>query len=40
MKASFTDFNRAVRTLWSRDIPGNVMKGDANGQPSLRANAQ
>ena len=26
----YLNFNRAVRTLWSRDIPGNVMKGDAN----------
>jgi len=26
----YLNFNRAVRTLWSRDIPGNVAKGDAN----------
>ncbi|MEM1302255.1 MAG: YHS domain-containing (seleno)protein [Pseudomonadota bacterium] len=26
----YLNFNRAVRTLWSRDIPGNIVKGDAN----------
>lgn len=26
----YLNFNRAVRGLWSRDIPGNIAKGDAN----------
>ncbi|MEM8979615.1 MAG: YHS domain-containing (seleno)protein [Pseudomonadota bacterium] len=26
----YLNFNKAVRSIWSRDIPGNVMKADAN----------
>ena len=26
----YLNYNRLVRALWSRDIPGNIVKGDAN----------
>ncbi|MEO1705790.1 MAG: YHS domain-containing (seleno)protein, partial [Pseudomonadota bacterium] len=33
----YLNFNRAVRTLWLRDVPGNVMAGDANWPKVLEA---
>ncbi|MCF6445201.1 YHS domain-containing (seleno)protein [Nereida sp. MMG025] len=33
----YLNFNRAVRGIWSRDIPGNVKKGDANWPSVLSA---
>lgn len=26
----YLNFNRAVRAIWSRDVPGNIAKGNAN----------
>lgn len=26
----YLNFNRAVRAIWSTDVPGNIVKGDAN----------
>lgn len=33
----YLNFNRTVRALWSRDIPGNIQKGDANWPEVLSA---
>lgn len=33
----YLNFSRPVRALWSRDIPGNIMKGDANWPDVLSA---
>jgi len=33
----YLNFNRAVRTLWRRDIPGFIAKGDANWPTVLTA---
>ncbi|MEL7300202.1 MAG: YHS domain-containing (seleno)protein [Pseudomonadota bacterium] len=33
----YLNFNRAVRTLWSRDIPGNIAEGDRNWPSVLSA---
>ncbi|MEM1236238.1 MAG: YHS domain-containing (seleno)protein [Pseudomonadota bacterium] len=33
----YLNFNRAVRALWSRDIPGHVSSGDANWPEVLNA---
>ncbi|WP_147124420.1 YHS domain-containing (seleno)protein [Shimia ponticola] len=33
----YLNFNRTVRALWSRDIPGNIEKGDANWPEVLSA---
>ena len=32
----YLNLNRAVRAIWSRDVPGNIAKGDANW-PSVLA---
>lgn len=33
----YLNFSRPVRALWARDIPGNVVKGDANWPAVLTA---
>ncbi|MEL6608177.1 MAG: YHS domain-containing (seleno)protein [Pseudomonadota bacterium] len=33
----YLNFNRAVRTIWSTDIPGNIAKADANWPTVLEA---
>lgn len=33
----YLNFNRAVRAIWARDIPGNIVKGDANWPKVLSA---
>ncbi len=33
----YLNYNRTVRGLWSRDIPGNIQKGDANWPAVLSA---
>lgn len=33
----YLNFNRVVRGLWARDIPGNIAKGDANWPQVLSA---
>lgn len=33
----YLNFNRSVRALWSRDIPGNIEKGNANWPEVLSA---
>ncbi|MEM8592428.1 MAG: YHS domain-containing (seleno)protein [Pseudomonadota bacterium] len=33
----YLNFNRAVRTLWARDIPGNIAKANANWPKVLSA---